>query len=188
MQNALAGIQLFLIAAAIVWFGAGIFSVIWFVVRAACRKLGLARNYQILIPSAVCSIPLFFWVAASVDRLDPLERECREVLLKTTRMEGTRDLRVQKHYDFWTRTNSGGGWVMPWISRPYETPKVSLLVNFERDQRLRSAWINCIFSEIPDSGQPPQLAMQDVRIEREIVLDQAAQSESDGYQGIRHTD
>jgi hypothetical protein len=146
----------------------------WFAIRAACRKVGLRRGYQILIPSGVCGIPFFLWLVASVDRLDALERTCRDELLKTTRMEGATDLRIEEHYDFWTKTVSGGGWVAPWISRPYETPKVSLVVNLTRDQRPHSAWINCIFSKIPNTGEPPQLAMQDVKFEYENVLEQTS--------------
>ena len=59
----------------------------------------------------------------------------------------------------------------PWISRPYELPKVSLKVNFARDQRPHSAWINCVFSKLPNTGEPPQLTMQDVKFEYENVLE-----------------
>ena len=173
MDKALTGVQLLLIVIAIAWIGAGVFFGIWFAIRAACRKLGFGRGYQILIPSGVCAIPFLLWLAASVDRLGPLETSCRAALLKTTRMEGTKELRVREHYDFWTKTNSGGGWVSPWISRPHETPKVSLLVSFERDQRPHSAWIDCVFVKVPNTGEPPQFAMQDVQVD-ESVLDRTS--------------
>jgi hypothetical protein len=163
-----------LILVAIAWIGAGVFFGIWFAIRAACRRVGLQGRYQILIPSGVFGIPLLLWLVASVDRLDPLERTCRDELLKTTRMEGTTDVRIEEHYDFWTKTISGGGWVTPWISRPHELPKVSLKVNFARDQRPHSAWVNCVFSKLPNTGEPPQLAMQDVKFEYENVLEQAS--------------
>jgi hypothetical protein len=47
---------------------------------------------------------------------------------------------------FWTKTYSGS-WVYPWISHPYETPKVSLLLNFKRDQRSHLAWVHCVFEK-----------------------------------------
>ena len=156
------------------WIGAGVVLGSWLAMRAACQKLGLGSSYQILISSGVCGIPLFLWLVASIDRLDPLERTCRDELLKTARMEGTTDLRIEEHYDFWTKTNSGGGWVSPWISRPYEIPKVSLKVSFTRDQRAHSAWINCIFSKLPNTGEPPQVAVRDVKFEYENVLAQAS--------------
>ena len=58
---------------------------------------------------------------------------------------------------------------MPWISRPYETPKVSLVVEFTRDGRPHSAWIDCIFSKVPNTGDPPEIAFQDVRFSWENV-------------------
>jgi hypothetical protein len=39
------------------------------------------------------------------------------------------------------------------ISRPYETPKVSLMVNFTRNRRTQSAWINCVFSKVPNTAE-----------------------------------
>jgi hypothetical protein len=75
-------------------------------------------------------------------------------------LQNVANLRVQEHYDFWTKMYSGS-WVYPWISRPYETPKVSLLLDFERDQRSHLAWVHCVFSKIPNTGEPPQLALQD---------------------------
>jgi hypothetical protein len=167
-------LMILLILVTIVWIGAGVGLGIWFAMRAVCRKLGLGSSYQILISSGVCGVLLFHWLVASIDRLDPLERTCRDELLKTARMEGTTDLTIEEHYDFWTKTNSGGGWVSPWISRPYEIPKVSLKVSFARDQRPHSAWINCVFSKLPNTGEPPQLAMQDVKFEYENVLAQAS--------------
>jgi hypothetical protein len=66
--------------------------------------------------------------------------------------------------------------VYPWISRPYETPKVSLKVSFARDQRPHLVRINCIFSKLPNTGEPPQLAMQDVKFEYENVLEQTSEN------------
>src|SRR5262249_3724273 len=151
--------------------GAGVFFAMWSVMRALCRKLGLARRYQILIPSGIFALPLLFWLAAGIDRLGPLERTCRDALVKTRRMDGTTALRIEAHYDFWTKTNSGGGWVSPWISRPYETPRVLLMINFERDHRPHAATIACIFARMPNTGDPPLLAMQEVRFENENVLE-----------------
>lgn len=136
---------------------------IWFVIRVACQKLGLGTGYQILVSSGVCGIPFLVWMVVSIDELDPLERKCRDELLKTTRMEGVTDLRIEKHYDFWTKTFSGGGWAMPWISKPYETPKVELIVRFTRDRRPHKAWIDCGFSKVPNTGEPPQVEFHDVK-------------------------
>jgi hypothetical protein len=143
---------------------------------AVCQKLGLWTGDQILVPSGVCGISLLVWLA-SMDGLDPLERTCRDELLKTTRMEGVADLRIENHYDFWTKTFSGGGFVMPWISEPYQTPKVSLTVTFTRDKRPRSAWIDCVFSKVPNTGEPPQVSFHDIKI-YETVLERTSGSQS----------
>jgi hypothetical protein len=142
---------------------------IWLAVRAGCRRLGLARRYQILIASAFCALPLLLWLLASLDRFDGPERICAREMMKASRMAGTTDLTVRQHYDFWTKTLSGGGVAMPWISRPYETPKVSLVAEFARDGRPHSAWIDCIFSKVPNTGDPPEIAFQDVRFSWENV-------------------
>ncbi|SRR5579871_546195 len=176
MIQALTGVLLLLILVAIAGIVAAVFFGLWFAIRTACRKLGLQRRYQILIPSAVCAAPFVFWLAASIDRLDPLERTCRDELSRTARMEGTTNLQIEEHYDFWTKTLSGGGWMAPWVSRPYETPKVSLKISFARDQRLHSAWIDCVFSKIPNTGEPPRLAMQDVKFGYENVLEQMSEN------------
>ena len=78
-------VLILLILVAIAWIGAGVFFGIWFAIRAACRRVGLRGRYQILIPSGVFGIPFFLWLVAGVDRLDPLERTCRDELLKTTK-------------------------------------------------------------------------------------------------------
>lgn len=127
------------------------------------------RKRILIAGGATLAIAVALWIA-SLDRLDQLERTCRDELLKTARMQGTTDLRIEKHYDFWTKTISGGGFFMPWISQPYETPKVSLIVQFTREQRPRSAWIDCVFSKIPNSGEPPQIAFQEVKFSWENVV------------------
>jgi len=165
------GMTNILIAVAITCICAGLIAGIWLATRAACRKFGLGVRYQVLIPSSVCSIPLLLWVVTSVDRLDPRERTCRDELLKTTPMEGTADLRIEGHYDFWTETISGGGWGAAWASRPYETPKVWLIVQFTRDRRPHKAWIDCVFTKVPGTGEPPQIAFQEVKFDWENVLE-----------------
>jgi hypothetical protein len=156
-------VVLFLVCAALL---AGI----WLAVRAACRRLGLARRYQILIASAFCILLLLLWPIMTLDRLDGPERVCVRETIKSPKMAGTTDLTVREHYDFWTKTLSGGGMAgMPWISNPYETPKVSLMIAFTREGRPHSASIDCMFSKIPNSGEPPQIAFQDVRVSWENV-------------------
>ena len=164
MINALTVVQLLLILVAFAWIGAGIFSLIWFAIRAACRKVGLAGRYLTLVPGAAFAIPAALFLLSNLDRLDVLERACRDASLTHPRLEGIANLRVQEHYDFWTRTYSGSA-MYPWISRPHETPKVALLVNFERDQRPASAWIHCVFTKVPDTGEPAQLAVPDVHVD-----------------------
>ena len=78
-------------------------------------------------------------------------------------MQGATDLQIEKHYDFWTRTISGGGWSgAGWTSRPYEEPKVWLIINFTRENRRHNAFITCMF-KVPNTGEPPQLVLQNVQ-------------------------
>ena len=163
MINVLQILQLLLIVGAFAWISAGIFSIIWFGIRAACRKVGLSGRYLIFVPGTIFAIPVLLLLVASVDRLDVLERTCRAASLANALLAGTTNLRVQEHYDFWTKTYSGSA-VYPWLSRPYETPKVALLVKFERDQRPNSTWIHCVFKKVPNTGEPPQLALEDVHV------------------------
>jgi hypothetical protein len=152
------GLQIGLLLLTAIAISAAIFSVIWFLIRAACRKAGLVGRYLIFVPSAVFAIPVLLLLIASVDRLDPLERTCRAASLASPQLQDVANLHVQEHYDFWTKTYSGSS-VYPWISRPYEMPKVSLLLNFKRDQRSHLAWVHCVFEKIPNTGEPPQLAL-----------------------------
>jgi hypothetical protein len=163
MINALQIVLLLLIVVAFAWISAGLLSIIWFSIRAACRKVGLSGHYLIFVPGAIFAIPVLLLLVARVDRLDVLERTCRAASLTDALLADTANLRVQEHYDFWAKTYSGSA-VYPWISRPYETPKVALLVNFERDQRPNSAWIHCIFTKVPNTGEPPQLALDNVHV------------------------
>jgi hypothetical protein len=139
--------QLLLIAVAL--------SALWFIIRAACRKVGLVGRYLIFVPSGLVPIPMLLLL----DGLDPLERTCRTASLASPQVQDATNLKVQEHYDFWAKTYSGS-WVYPWTSRPYETPKVFLLLNFKRDQRSHLAWVRCVFEKLPNTGEPPQLALQ----------------------------
>jgi hypothetical protein len=164
MVNVLVILQLLLIVLAFAWIGAGIISVIWFVIRAACRKVGLAGRYLIFVPGAVVAVPVLLLLAARIDRLDALERTCRTAsLANAARLQDAANVRVQEHYDFWNETYSGSA-AYPWLSRRYETPKVSLLLNFEVDQRPYSSWVHCDFSKIPNTGKPAQLDLQNVHV------------------------
>ena len=164
MIKALTVVQLLLIVIAFASVSAGIFSVVWSIIRAACRKVGLTDRYLIVVPGAIFAMPVLLFLITSLDRLDALERACRAEALTSARLAGVTNLRVQKHYDFWTKTYSGSA-MYPWISRPYETPKVQLFVDFEKDLRPHSAWVNCVFSKIPNTGEPPQLSLQDVQVD-----------------------
>lgn len=141
----------------------------WLAVRTACRALGMADLHQRYIATAICAAPFVAWFFASLDTLDPLERTCRDELAKTERMAGTSHLTVQKHYDFWSKRLSGGGWFAPWVSEPYQTPKVSMVVEFTRDGQPHSAWIDCIFFKRPNTGEPPEVGFQDIRFAWENV-------------------
>src|SRR5258708_1409172 len=107
MIKALTVVQLLLILVAIAWIGTGVFLVVWFAIRAACGRAGLGRRYQILISCGLFGIPFLVWLVASLDRLDALERTCRDELVKAPRMEGTTHLGIGEHYDYWTKTISG---------------------------------------------------------------------------------
>jgi hypothetical protein len=164
MVNVLNILQLLLIVIAFAWFSAGIVSVIWFLIRAACRKAGLAGRYLIVVPAAVFAVPATLFFIAKLDRLDALERTCRAASLANAgRLQGAANVHVREHYDFWNKTYSGSA-VYAWISRPYETPKVSLLLNFEIEQRAYSEWVHCHFLKIPNTGEPPQLDLQNIHV------------------------
>jgi hypothetical protein len=150
--------------------GAALLAGIWFAVRAACRKLGMRQKPEILTASALCLTPFIVLLVSSLDTLDDLEKACRSELLKTQRMADTSSFLVLQHYDFWTKTVSGGGMAIPWISHPYKTAKVSLVVQFKRDHQPHQAWIDCIFSKLPDTGDPPQVILQKVEFSWENVL------------------
>jgi hypothetical protein len=164
MINALIVVQLVLIVIVFLWIGAGIFSIIWFAIRETCRKLGLADRYLVFVPGAVFAVSATLFFIAKLDRLDALERTCRVAsLANAARLQGAANVHVQEHYDFWNKTYSGSA-VYPWISRPYETPKVSLLLNFEIEQRSYSEWVHCLFLKIPNTGEPPKLDLQNVHV------------------------
>jgi len=141
----------------------------WLAVRAICRALGMAELHQRYVATAFCAAPFVIWFVANLDTLDALERTCRDELVRTDRMAGTSYLTVQKHYDFWSKKMSGGGMFAPWVSEPYQTPKVTLAVEFMREGRQHSALIDCIFSKLPNTGDPPELAFQEIRFALEDV-------------------
>src|ERR1700753_2077864 len=164
MVDVLIILQILLIVIAFAWISVGIVSVIWFLIRTACRKAGLVGRYLIFVPAAALAIPVLLFLTAKLDRLDELERTCRTAsLANAARLQGATNVYVQEHYDFWNKTYSGSA-VYPWLSRSHEMPKVSLLLNFEVERRPYSAWVHCIFSKVPDMGEPGQLDVQNVHV------------------------
>jgi hypothetical protein len=149
--------------------GGALFVGVWSALRAIGRKLGIGDTYQIFIAGGACATPFLVWMLVNFDRLDSLERTCKSELLKTRRMAGATEVSVEEHYDFWTKTISGGGMAAPWISRPYETPKVWLTVEFTREGEGHRAFIECVFSKIPNTGDPPEVTFQGVQIGSEDV-------------------
>jgi hypothetical protein len=153
----------------------GLLWVLWSLFRAVCRKLRLSERTQTLIAIGFCFALVAMPLVAILDPLCGIEKTCKSELLKSERMVGTSGLVIEKHYDFWTKTMSGGGWFMPWVSRPYTTPKVEMEIEFIRDGEKHRAWIKCDFVGVPDSGSPPQLAFQNVEFVYDNVLNQRNQ-------------
>ena len=144
------------------------------VLRAIFRRFGTgetARAYILSGGAAAMMGLVAFWVI-SANSLDALERDCRDHILAAPQMAGVSHFAAEKHVDSWTYGASGGGFVAPWSVGPHSEPKVAMLADFYRgDSRLHHAWIECLYTKKPDSGDPPQLAFDQLRFSFENVLD-----------------
>ena len=161
--------------AVLVLAGIVVFGTLWSIYRAVCRKLGVSIRTQLLVVGGICATSLGFLVFESIDRLKGIEKTCESELLKTERVSGADPVVIGAHYDFWTRRISGGGWFMPWVSEPYQTPKVMMMVNFFRDGVQHYASIDCWFAKVPDSGNPPQVVFERVEFISDDVLNERGQ-------------
>jgi hypothetical protein len=148
---------------------------LWSIYRAVCRKFGVSTRTQLLVVGGICVTVLGVLIFESIDRLKGIEKTCESELLKTERVSGAAAVVIGAHYDFWTRRISGGGWITPWVSEPYQTPKVMMMVNFFRDGVQHYASINCWFAKVPDSGNPPQVVFQRVEFISDDVLNERGQ-------------
>jgi hypothetical protein len=130
--------------------------------NALFQKLGLPVRYVPYAPGGVVAIAALVAVFANVDRLDPMETVCWTAALANAEFSDAKNVRVQEHYNFWTTTYSGSI-VYPWISRPGETPNVSLFVRFEKANQPDSKWVNCRFVR-PGAKNSTGLSMESVQI------------------------
>ena len=154
---------------------AGLLWLLWRGFRIVCRKLGASTRTQLLVGGGIGAIALGFGIFESIDRLEGIEKTCEAELLKTDRIAGADPVVIGAHYDFWTRRMSGGGWFMPWVSEPYQTPKVMMRINFFRDGVQHYASIDCWFAKVPNSGNPPQVVFERVEFVADDVLDERGQ-------------
>jgi len=148
----------------------GLLWALWSVGRAVGRRMGLRRTAQGLLAGGLCMAPVAILLAATLDRLSETERICKSELLKAERMAGTTSLTIDRHFDFWTKTISGGGPFMPWVSPPYRTAKVEMEIRFFRDGRPHRARIECLFTKVANSGDPPEIAFEQVSFSSEDRL------------------
>jgi hypothetical protein len=117
------------------------------------------------------------WANIEWPSLDGVEHECRDRLLRSIDMANIREFRINRNYNWWEKTYSGSGAVGGPLYRPYQDPRVEMIVEFKRDDDLpHKAWIECIFMKVPDSGDPPRVAFESVEIEWEHFLDPQARS------------
>ena len=104
-------------------------------------------------------------VLLSGDGLRPIERECRDALLKHPRMAGLSDFRIKEHYDWWERRYEMSWGLGGAVSEPYKNPQVDLVVRFKiGDGPLQSAWARCRYTIVPNSGHPPRVRFDNVRL------------------------
>jgi hypothetical protein len=129
----------------------------------------MAKTLPILLLTGIGLTLLGGVWLAHIDALDSMERTCKSELMKAARMAGTTNLTVEHHYDWWTKELSGGGFAMGWISPPYKIPKVRLIIEFTREGQQHHNWIDCLFSKVPDTGDPPEVAFQEINFGFEDV-------------------
>lgn len=162
MLDALSVIQISLVVLAFAGVGVALFAIVWFAVRTLFQKLGLPVRYVPYAPGVVVAIATLVAVVANVDGLDSMETVCQTAALASGEFSDAKNVRVQEHYNFWTTTYSGSS-VYPWISRPGETPKVSLFVRFEKANQPNSKWVNCRFAR-PGTKDSTGLSMESMQI------------------------
>ncbi len=133
----------------------------------------LKRRYWV-VPAAILAPALAIGLHAYINRdgLEGIEYECRDALLSSDAMIGTTDLRIERHYDWWENTYTMSWVLLGAISKPYEDPRVEFLIRFKRQDGFpHSAWTQCQFAIIPDSGQPPKVRFECVQLLWENVID-----------------
>jgi hypothetical protein len=143
------------------------------IVKALLRKSRLSETARALALSggAAAVIALAALWVIRANSLDSLERDCRDHILAQPQMAGVSHLSADQHHDIWNYTTYFGGWVAPQVSQPYTTPKVIMTVDFYRDDsRLHNSWVECLYKPMPDSGSPPRLAFDQVKVSWENVL------------------
>lgn len=148
--------EMILVIGIVLVFHAGL----WLLTRAACRIYQLTKRTQIIVATAVCLLPTVAWVVAGIDRLDAHERTCLAETLKTARMAKARDVKVERHNNYWAATVYYRGIGVIRSGKPYIEPKVQLDIVYRLDNEWRLASILCIFTKVPNSGNPPAIAFQ----------------------------
>jgi hypothetical protein len=150
---------------------------IWVPLRNLCRILGMPKSYQRVVPSAVLAalilaVPLVLVLRDIINKvfLDSREKTCRSEAANVLGVTKPADLTVTEHHDFWTTRVSGGGFVMSWVSEPYQTPKVWLNVRFASGGSQHEAFIECMFAKLPNTGDPPDIAFESAQVVYHSVL------------------
>jgi hypothetical protein len=100
------------------------------------------------------------------------EHECKDELLKSDDIAGITDFKIVKHYNWWENTYEGSWVVGGPISKPYRDPRADMKIRFKREGGLQhEAWVLCQFSIVADSGDPPRVRFESVRLLWENVAD-----------------
>ena len=140
----------------------------WRAVRALGRKYELTRRTQFAIfGGLVCAVCVAV-VAFRIDRLDALERICQTEVLSHERLSGISNFEITQHINYWNNHVSGY-----WgISKPYEEPKVTLKIQYDKNGKKHQSFLTCRYGKVPNSGNPPQVRFERVEPWWPDVLDE----------------
>jgi hypothetical protein len=133
----------------------------------------LTRRQWIILGAVLTPASAIGIIAAlNWDGLTAMEYECRDALLGSEAMIAVTDFRIERHLNWWEKT-----YTLSWVllgaeSKPYQNPLVEFLVNFKRQDGLpHKASVRCQFAIVPNSGEPPQVRFDSVRIQWEMFAD-----------------
>lgn len=140
---------------------------VWRIIGALCRRYALSRRTQFAIFGALGLAVCVAGVAASIDRLDALERICEAEVRKHDKLSGSSDFEIKKHLNHWKQyTSSFWG-----ISEPYQDPQVTMTIQFVKDGKKHQSYLTCRYAKILNSGDPLRLQFHQVRFHSFDFLD-----------------